>query len=101
MVETCSFVAATRLVVPPAPPPTPHVRRHSHTPLHDQSVVVVDDDDDETDDELLVAMGSPSSMVVMDPIRVREGTDSTFHLHLVRFLDGPDNTSDGRVDDVE
>ena len=100
MVETCSFVAATRLVVPPAPPPTPHVRRHSHTPLHDQSVVV-DDDDDETDDELLVVMGSPSSMVVMDPIRVREGTDSTFHLHLVRFLDGPDNTSDGRVDDVE
>lgn len=99
MVETCSFVAATRLVVPPAPPPTPHVRRHSHTPLHDQSVVV--DDDDETDDELLVVMGSPSSMVVMDPIRVREGTDSTFHLHLVRFLDGPDNTSDGRVDDVE
>ena len=100
MVETCSFVAATRLVVPPAPPPTPHVRRHSHTPLHDQSVVVVVDDD-ETDDELLVVMGSPSSMVVMDPIRVREGTDSTFHLHLVRFLDGPDNTSDGRVDDVE
>ena len=100
MVETCSFVAATRLVIPPAPPPTPHVRRHSHTPLHDQSVVVVVDDD-ETDDELLVVMGSPSSMVVMDPIRVREGTDSTFHLHLVRFLDGPDNTSDGRVDVVE